>query len=276
MKIASNPNDTVVTKYAFYRTEEILGLTGEYEQLDSPFGIRHAHIFTFGGVYLNDSSLVKSLLSPDPEVQKSAGLIFATLLNVYEGASDRLKEWIITKLVSVTEDAWEIAIPALTVFTRNNTARKVALADAGVVQNIASIFKTLDFKGKTQQLYELCFILWSLSLGDVNHAAYLSSGVIPALVDILTLSPTRKVVRMTLGTLRNISATEDDSILNEMYTTWLPKALDAMQNNHFLRTANDEEAEGDFKFLCEVLSRNFRELSSYERWASQVHSGALR
>jgi V-type H+-transporting ATPase subunit H len=275
MKISGNPNDTVITKYAFYRAEEILGLNGDYDP-NSPFGIRHAKIFTFGGVYLNDASLVKSLLSPDQDVQQSAGLIFASLLNVYEGSSDRLKEWIISKLVSVAEDAWEVAMPALTVFTRNNATRKAALVEAGVVANIAGIIKTLDFKGKTQQIYELCFVLWSLCLGDIDHTSYLSSGIIPILVDLLVAAPTRKIVRMTLATLRNLAATENEGVLNEMYTASLPKVLDGMNHNNFLRTVGDEEVEQDFKFLMDVLGRNFRELSSYERWTSQVYSGALR
>ena len=275
MKIAGISNDTLVTKYALFRSEQILGLTSEYEP-NSGFGIRHARIFTYGGVYINDSSLVKCLLSPDAMVQQSAGLVFASLLNVYEGAADRLKEWIISKLVSAAEDAWEMSIPALTVYTRNHDDRKAALISAGVVTNIASIFRTLDFKVRTQQIYELCFILWTLSLGEYDHGSFLASGVIPILVDILSAAPSRKTVRMTLATLRNLACTEDDNILNELYTATLPKILDTMNAHNFLRTVNDEEAEQDFKSLQEVLSRNFRELSSFERWTSQVYSGALR
>lgn len=277
MKISANPNDTIIARYAFFRAEQILGLsTDESDAANTAFGIKHAHIFTFGGVYLNDASLVKALLSSDTGVQRSAGLIFATLLTVYEGSSDRLKEWIVSKLVSSIDGVWEIAIPALTTFTRNNNARKTALVEAGAVQNIASIFRTIDLSGKTQQVYELCFVLWTLSLGQLDLSAYLSAGIIPILVDLLASAPTRKIVRMSLATLRNLAACEDDNMLNEMYTAQLPKVLDSMHHNHFLRNAADEEAEHDFKFLQEVLSRNFRELSSYERWASQVYSGSLR
>lgn len=277
MKISANPNDTIIARYAFFRAEQILGLSSDDADLaNSAFGIKHAHIFTFGGIYLNDSSLVKALLSADTTVQRSAGLIFATLLNVYEGSADRLKEWIVSKLVSSTDGVWELAIPALTTFTRNNNARKAALVEAGVVQNIASIFRTIDLSGKTQQVYELCFVLWTLCLGQLDLTAYLASGIVPILVDLLASAPTRKIVRMTLATLRNLTASEDDNMLNEMYTAHLPKVLDTMSHNHFLRNAADEEAEQDFKFLQDVLSRNFRELSSYERWTSQVYSGSLR
>lgn len=277
MKVSANPSDIIVTKYAFFLIEEILGLSGDYSVVvSSSVGKKAAHIFTFGGLYLNDASLVKGLLCTDTTLQRSAGLIFAHLLNLYEGSSDRLKDWIISKLVSTTEGVWETAVPALTTYIRGSAARKDSLIEAGAVQHIATIFRGLDIKQNTQQVYELVFVLWTLSLGEVSASSYLSSGIIPVLVDLLTAAPTRKVTRMTLATLKNLSASENDDILNEMFTAALPKVLDGMAHNHFLKTAADEEVEFDFKFLQEVLARNFRELSSYERWVSQVHSGALR
>jgi hypothetical protein len=281
MKISSSSSDITIAKYSFSRIEEILGLsqTVSFDAKNEALGIKNAHIFTFGGVYLNDGALVKALLSPDYDVQKSAGFIFATLLTVYEGSSERLVEWIISKLVSTIQGVWEYALPALTTFTRNHSERKKALIEAGAVQNIASVFRTLDLKAKTQQTYELCFVVWSLSLfrdDPDNLTAFLTAGIIPILVDLLSAAPTRKIVRMTLASLRNLAASEDDNILNELYTAGLQRVVDTMAHNHFLRHAGDEEAENDFKNLQEILTRNYRELSSFDRWMSQVNSGALR
>lgn len=38
----------------------------------------------------------------------------------------------------------------------------------------------------------------------------------------------------------------------------------------------DAEVEQDVRALHEVLTRNYRDLSTFERWASEVQSGALR
>ena len=38
----------------------------------------------------------------------------------------------------------------------------------------------------------------------------------------------------------------------------------------------DSELESDVKFLHDVLSKNYKELSTFDKWASEVHSGALR
>lgn len=36
------------------------------------------------------------------------------------------------------------------------------------------------------------------------------------------------------------------------------------------------EFESDVKALYDIMNRNYRDLSTFERWVSQVHSGALR
>jgi hypothetical protein len=38
----------------------------------------------------------------------------------------------------------------------------------------------------------------------------------------------------------------------------------------------DVELESDVKFLHDILVKNYKELSTFDKWASEVHSGALR
>mmetsp|Transcript_2948 Transcript_2948/g.4543 ORF Transcript_2948/g.4543 Transcript_2948/m.4543 type:complete len:471 (+) Transcript_2948:105-1517(+) len=290
MKLSDTPNDVNLVKYALHRSEHILGLLPKSNDQDDTsgsdtasnmgegsLGIQHAHIFTFGGVYINDHGIVKALLCPDNDVQKSAGLVFAALLNVYEGDSKRLLQWIVSKLISTMDDAWELALPALSMCARTTSAgRKYALIEMGVVQHIVAVLTGLDVKGRTQQVYELCFVLWVLSLGELQTEPFLSAGVVHTLVELLSTAPTRKIVRMALATLANLAVTEDDALLNEMFTAGLLKVLDSMKHNNFNRDAADEDVENDLKSLYHVLTRNYRELSSYERWVTQVYSGTLR
>ena len=95
------------------------------------------------------------------------------------------------------------------------------------MNHVVSILRRLGANGNTQQIYELCFILWALSLGNVSIAsqngtenpvtvAFLSSGAVQALVELLMSSPTKKVTRVILSALRNLAATENDDILSEM------------------------------------------------------------
>jgi hypothetical protein len=52
--------------------------------------------------------------------------------------------------------------------------------------------------------------------------------------------------------------------------------MDGIQASNMLKQFNDQEVEADFKSLYDVLMRNFRELSTFERWATEVKSGNLR
>jgi V-type H+-transporting ATPase subunit H len=38
----------------------------------------------------------------------------------------------------------------------------------------------------------------------------------------------------------------------------------------------DPEFDGDLRSLNDILTTNFRELTAFDRWVSQIYSGALR
>ena len=65
-----------------------------------------------------------------------------------------------------------------------------------------AILRRLGANGNAQQIYELCFILWALSLvisspsrngEEVELKEFLSSGAVQALAELLVSSPTKKV-----------------------------------------------------------------------------------
>lgn len=109
---------------------------------------------------------------------------------------------------------------------------------------------------------------------------------------------------MSIATLRNLAASENDDVLTEMLTVGLDRVLETMiQSGAHKQTGNanpisdsfvlsfflfiyfrfliticvgDIELESDVKFLHDVLVKNYKELSTFDKWASEVHSGALR
>ena len=65
-----------------------------------------------------------------------------------------------------------------------------------------AILRRLGANGNAQQIYELCFILWALSLvistpsrngEEVELKEFLSTGAVQALAELLVSSPTKKV-----------------------------------------------------------------------------------
>ena len=162
----------------------------------------------------------------------------------------------------------------------------------------------------TQQIYELLFVLWTLSLTltedssgiststnqitstvvqnsidmnnnrDIYISMFISSNIITIINDfILTLS-SKKILRMSIAIMKNLCCTNNDDVLNEIYTVGLYKTMEILNNNNNHNSGknnnNDEDVENDMKIIVEILKKNYRELSSFERWITQINSGNLR
>jgi hypothetical protein len=280
LKIADNcTSNLTVQQYVFTRIEEILGLGTDLADSDvESFGSKHAPLFTSDGVKVVDAPFLRALNSQDIYLQKSASLGLACLYTVCEGNTGALIQWINGKLLSPSAGVWDIAAPALAMLSRRDSARATLISSGGV-NNVMGVLNRVGVNGNPQQVYELCFIMWTLSLGCESEAtvnAFYSAGVIRTFVDLIAAAPSRKIVRMAIATLHNIAKSENDDVLTEMLTSGLQKLLENMLASNAFKQGNDPEVEADVKTLNDVLLKNFRELSTFDRWVSEVHTGALR
>jgi hypothetical protein len=275
--IAENcTSNLTVQQYVFTRIEEILGLGTDLTDADvEVFGSRHASLFTRDGVNLIDTPFLRAMNSPDTYLQQSSSTALACLLTVCKGQVGALISWINGKLTSCSN----IALPALSIISRRQSARKLFIESGGVA-NLVGYLQKLGTNGNAQTIYELTFILWTLSLDtksdDESLLVFLSAGAISCLVDLVAAAPSRKTVRMAIGTLKSLAATESDNSLTEMLSGNLLKLLDTIIQTNIYKQAHDPEFEADIKSLYDILNRNYRELSTFDRWLSQVRSGSLR
>lgn len=270
LKLADKCTSSVpAQQYVFTRVEEIL-LCGESE-----FRTRAA-LFTVDGVNIHDGPFLRGLRASDSYIQKSASVGLATLLTAYAGEVNSLISWLCEMLQSDTQGATEIAIPALTVLMRRESCRRPFSAKGGIAI-IVSVLTKLGRNGNAQHLYDLGFCLWTLSLDDTSDiSAYLSSGAITILTDLVLAAPSRKVVRMAVATLLNLTTGQDEGVLTEMLTGGLTKVLENMIHANAHKQAGDIEVEHDVRNLFEVLMKNYRDFSTYDRWVSEVKTGNLR
>lgn len=278
VKIAENcTSNLTVQQYVFTRIEEILGIGIDLSDADiEAYGSKHSRLFTTDGTNVVNSIFLRALNSPDAYLQQSSSVAFACVLSVCEGNENALIVWINEKLTSTISGAWEVGVPALSMLCRRESCRFKYVASGGAA-HVMAIIQRLGANGNAQQLYELVFILWSLSLGpDLEVRTFLSSGMIPTLVDLISAAPSRKVVRMSVGALKNLAATGDDDALTEMLSGGLQRLIDGIVQSHSVKQAGDVEFESDIRALNESLFSNYRELSTFDRWASQVQTGALR
>jgi len=133
--------------------------------------------------------------------------------------------------------------------------------------------------GNAQQIYFYCFVLWVVSLKDPKEslAAFLQTGAIGVLTDLVAAAPSRKVTRVSVSTLRNLAEAQNSgNALVEMYSKGLDRLIGTMVSSNAYKQANDAEFEADVTSLATILQTNFRELSTFERWSNEVASGKLK
>lgn len=265
-----------IQQYVYTRMEEILGIGMDLADIDrDAFGIKHARLFTSDGRHLLDTCFAKAITFSDIYLQKSASMAFATLLTACEGNVGVLVTWIMNKLASSNIGVWDVALPALGILTRSPGARS-GLVRAGIIGSIVGILKRIGVNGNSQHIYDLLFSLWSISLTETDPQPYLASGTVPIVLDFLAAAPSKKVTRVSIFLLKNLAVLNNESILNEMFGAGILRLVDNLHAARTIENLGDIDTENDFKTLQEILSRNYRELSSFERLASEINSGALR
>lgn len=283
-----------------------------------------AHLFVTKDGELNDGAFIRALTNSDPYLQLCAARGLATIYaNVAEelvpvpagdtgsinislspdskGQSgpaldsngrvsnlSNLVYWMKNNLMNSIQDTTklEIVTPAMMNLVHCAAARPLLLG-ANAVGILTNIISCLNVTGNPQSLYEICFVLWTLSLpisssdggshkGSSSIAMFSQAGTVRWLVELLTAAPTRKISRMTVACLLNLAKSEDRNILAEIFSTSLPRLVDTMIESKSYRAHKDAEYEADVKALAAVLEKNYRELSTFERWSAEVTSGALR
>jgi V-type H+-transporting ATPase subunit H len=122
-----------------------------------------------------------------------------------------------------------------------------------------------------QVLYEVGFILWLLSYNASILPAVKSSRAIRALVTVIKSLLRVKVVRVALATLRNLL--DKEGCNQEMIDAGLPRLLPQVHAR--LAQWNDDEVSDDAKVIESSLSKDVKELSSFEMYEREVKSGDL-
>lgn len=278
IKIASNcGSNLTLMRYAFTRIEEILGLGADSADADREvFGLKNAKYFIDNGVVM-DGPFIKALNSNDQYLLKSASLGVAHLYAVCEnGNIQGLIQWILSKITAVGENVWEIALPSLLVLVRGEAGRRLFIGTGGV-GFVLQLLNRLGSTGSSQKIYDLCFILWTLTLSiqEENIQHFATGGLVTTLVTFLASAPSRKVARVCIFALKNLSSYGNSEIITEMLAANLEKVLGNVMQSALCKDSHDDELDNDVKFLNEVLVKNYRDLSTYDRWVSEVHSGAL-
>jgi V-type H+-transporting ATPase subunit H len=227
---------------------------------------------------------------------------------------EALTAWIVSQLKMSSSSSCvgysvAVAIPAMTALMNCTESRLLFAASGGIkflarhlrlggkrqAQNKDKKKTTTAASGavvtsSVQQLYELTFCLWCMTY-ELNGSASVRADfskdgqAVAALVDLVSLAPREKVVRVALSALRNLAVctfTENPgpasmptidghTFLTEMLACGLLKAIEHIKE----RQCTDPDMLLDIQVLHKLLLENYKEMSRWEVYKNEVESGHL-
>merc|ERR1719415_105530 len=144
------------------------------------------------------------------------------------------------------------------------------------LDGIGTIAEILSSRVGFQIQYQLSFCLWVLTFNPTIAEKMNKYGVIPILADILADAQKEKVSRIILAVFRNlIEKPEDRTVVREncisMVQCKVLKQLEFLEQRKF----DDEDIAADIEFLKEKMEESLQDLSSFDEYVTEVHSGRL-
>jgi V-type H+-transporting ATPase subunit H len=219
--------------------------------------------------------------------------------------TEALAAWVASQLKNATGAMVGVCIPAVKAIMEAHESR-VIFCKSGGVKYIsrqlragskttktltAAMDNTKKAQTSVQQLYELVFCLWILTY-ELNtsysiRADFAKDGLaISALVDMISIAPREKVVRVALSALRNLATCDADNcpqpagqprvddkhFLGEMIACGLMKAVTHLRDRQF----TDPDVVEDVKCLHKLLTENYKEMSRWEVYKNEIEAGHLQ
>jgi len=122
-----------------------------------------------------------------------------------------------------------------------------------------------------QLLYLVGFNIWLLSYEKTLALKLNDLGVIGKLVAVVKVNVMEKVIRISFATLRNLLDHNVDVFNEEMIGHGLPSVVDTLSRRKF----KDADVANDMARIGEVLAETMRNMSTFDKYAVEVQSGAL-
>jgi hypothetical protein len=149
----------------------------DYSDSDSElFGTKNSKLFTSkdlagDGVYLMDQLFLNAMQSKDKKIEYFAALCLATLLAEINGSGSSsvtvVADWVSANLAS--DSSWEWALSVLACLVRGSESirsqvRNSKISGENLIAFLSGKLIKVSRSNTAQQVYELCFVLWTLTL----------------------------------------------------------------------------------------------------------------
>jgi len=210
-----------------------------------------------------------------------------------------LVSWLISQLQSSSAASLRLVSPTLSLLATSPEARDLFHRRGGIVHiakhlkiglysnNLRTRMSSAGF-ANMQQIYELCFFVWTLTY-ELNSSTALRdhfarSGIVSALVGLLGSAPREKIIRLTVSALRNLANCSADAssqnsqrvvdgpfFLSDMISCGILKSMESIKDRQW----TDPDVLEDLEILSNLLNENYKSMSRWDIYKAEVDSGQL-
>ena len=125
-----------------------------------------------------------------------------------------------------------------------------------------------------QLLYHVLMVIWQLSFEGklVGKGLDEEHDIIPLYTQLLRVSPKEKTTRLLLGTLKNLLAYNQDTLMPAALPAKLPAVLTNLKTRHL----TDQDLLEDLESVSTMVSDYTSSQTTFSAYSSEVNSGHLR
>lgn len=127
-------------------------------------------------------------------------------------------------------------------------------------------------RGNPQMLYQIIFCFWLMSFEkEIAEEIDIQHNLIPLLIEIAKTTGKEKVIRVIVGTFKNLLEKATDANINVMLGHKLHEFVDALSS----RKWNDIEIQADLEFLKTELHSIVVSMTTFDAYRTELESGLL-
>ncbi|CAG8568135.1 1595_t:CDS:10 [Ambispora leptoticha] len=179
-------------------------------------------------------------------------------------------QWIVSKLKSINPFVTDLAVQILGSILKVPECRKKTWNIPQALDNLVHLLK--DKTPTPQMQYQIIFCFWLLTFDDEIAANFNKKyDIIPTLIDIAKSAIKEKVIRVIIGTFRNMIEKAPEENFPAMLVARLLNFLENLSG----RKWSDTEILEDIEFLKTQLQENFQSLTTFDVYGSEIRSGKL-
>ncbi|CAI2184745.1 3034_t:CDS:10 [Funneliformis geosporum] len=179
--------------------------------------------------------------------------------------------WITLKLKSNNPNVCDLAVQILD-STLRVPGYRLKLWEAP--QAIDALVNLLKVRNPTPQMqYQIIFCFWLLTFERAVSLEFNKKyDLIPTLINIAKGAIKEKIIRVIIGTFKNLVDKAPEANLPAMLVARLLNFCENLSS----RKWSDNEIVEDIEFLKDQLQENFHSLSTFDEYASEISSGMLQ